>query len=79
MSAPGPFGTTTRSGRSRVAAGLFALLLGGVGIHKFYLGQIWQGIFYVVFCWTFIPALIGFIEGIVYLCMSDDSFDLKYG
>ena len=30
-----------------------------------------QGILYIVFCWTFIPALIGFIEGIVYLCMTD--------
>jgi hypothetical protein len=75
----GALGPTTASGRNRIAAGLFALLLGGVGIHKFYLGRIWQGVLYIIFCWTFIPALIGFIEGIVYLCMSDESFELKYG
>jgi TM2 domain-containing membrane protein YozV len=69
----------TSSGRNRVAAGLFALLLGGLGIPKFYLGRVGQGILYILFCWTFIPALIGFIEGIVYLCMSDKSFAEKYG
>jgi len=69
----------TPSGRSRIAAALFALLLGGLGIHKFYLGRIWQGVLYLLFCWTFIPALIGFIEGILYLTMSDDNFARKYG
>jgi TM2 domain-containing membrane protein YozV len=32
-----------------------------------------------LFCWTFIPAIIAFIEFIVYLCMSDESFSAKYG
>src|SRR5689334_374950 len=65
------FGTNSPSGRNRVAAALFALLLGGLGIHKFYLGKIGQGILYLIFCWTFIPALIGLIEGIIYLTKSD--------
>ena len=73
------FGATTSSGKSRIAAALFALLLGGLGIHKFYLGKILQGIFYIVFCWTFIPSLIGFIEGIIYLTMSDEKFEEKFG
>ena len=55
------------------------MLLGGLGIHKFYLGRVWQGILYLVFCWTFIPALVGFIEGIIYLTMSDRDFEAKYG
>ena len=79
MSPHGALGSITASGRSRVAAALFALLLGGIGIHKFYLGRVWQGILYVLFCWTFIPAVVGFIEGIVYLCMSDERFAQKYG
>ena len=66
------------AGRSRVGAALFAIFLGGLGIHKFYLGRVVQGIFYLLFCWTFIPALIGFIEGIIYLCMSDAGFDARY-
>jgi TM2 domain-containing membrane protein YozV len=79
MAPPGAFGSTTSSGRNRVAAGLFALLLGGLGIHKFYLGRVGQGILYILFCWTFIPAVIGFIEGIIYLTMTDESFAAKYG
>ena len=67
------------SGKNRVVAAVFALLLGGLGIHKFYLGRVGQGIIYLLFCWTFIPALIGFVEGIVYLTMSDEAFNAKYG
>lgn len=65
--------------KSRVAAALLALLLGGFGIHKFYLARPFQGILYLLFCWTFIPAIIGFIEGIAYLCMSDIGFARRYG
>ena len=76
---PGALGSISPSGRSRVAAAIFAILLGGIGIHKFYLGRIGQGILYILFCWTFIPALIGLIEGIIYLTMTDDAFIQKYG
>jgi TM2 domain-containing membrane protein YozV/ribosomal protein L40E len=79
LPAPGVIGVTTPGGKNRIAAALFALLLGGVGIHKFYLGRVGQGILYLIFCWTFIPALIGFIEGIIYLTMGDQAFEAKYG
>jgi TM2 domain-containing membrane protein YozV len=79
LSAPGAFGVTTPTGKSKIVAGLFAILLGGIGIHKFYLGKIGQGIVYILFCWTFIPALIGFVEGIIYLTMSDEAFAAKFG
>lgn len=79
MSPPGAFGVTTPTGKSKIVAGLFAILLGGIGIHKFYLGKIGQGIVYILFCWTFIPALIGFVEGIIYLTMSDEAFAAKFG
>nr|MBA2817738.1 TM2 domain protein [Candidatus Pantoea persica] len=62
-----------------MAALLFACFLGGLGIHKFYLGKAGQGIFYILFCWTFIPSVIVFIEFILYLCSSDEDFVLKYG
>ena len=62
-----------------MAAALLALFLGGFGVHKFYLGQPLLGILYLVFCWTFIPAFIAFIEAIILLCMSDESFARKYG
>lgn len=66
------------SGKSRVMAALFGILLGGLGIHHFYLGRIGLGILYVVFCWTLVPAIVGFIEGIIYLSMSDGAFSAKY-
>ncbi|MDR1460616.1 MAG: TM2 domain-containing protein [Campylobacteraceae bacterium] len=65
-------------GKSKTTAILFALFLGGVGGHKFYLGQTGQGIVYLVFFWTFIPAIIAFIEFIIYLTMSDEAFNAKY-
>ena len=63
--------------KSKVAAGVLAILLGGIGVHKFYLGKIGTGILYLLFCWTGIPAFIGFIEGIIYLCSNDENFQLK--
>lgn len=68
-----------RAGRekSKVVAGLFAILLGGLGVHRFYLGQ-WWGIFYLLLFWTLIPGLIALIEGIVFLCTSDEKWDHKF-
>jgi TM2 domain-containing membrane protein YozV len=66
------------SNRSRISAVLFAFFLGGFGAHKFYLGKPGMGVLYIVFCWTFIPLIIAFVEFIMLLCMSDQSFDLKY-
>lgn len=63
--------------KSKVAAGVLGIFLGGIGVHKFYLGNIGMGILYLCFCWTGIPACIGFIEGIIYLCSNDENFQLK--
>lgn len=68
----------TASSKSRITAGVLAILLGGVGVHKFYLGKAGMGCLYILFCWTFIPAIIGLIEGIIYLTMDDDAFAQKY-
>ncbi|WHI46914.1 NINE protein [Microbulbifer sp. JMSA004] len=65
-------------GKGKVAAGLLAIFLGGFGLHRFYLGQ-WWGLFYLLFCWTGIPGLIAFIEGIVFLCTSNEKWFDKYG
>ena len=64
--------------KNKLAAALFGIFLGGIGIHKFYLGQVGMGIVYLVFFWTCIPAIIGFIEGIIYLTLSDEKFNEKY-
>lgn len=64
--------------RSKVTAGIFGILLGSLGIHKFYLGQIGIGIVFILFCWTGIPGIVGLVEGIQILCMTDAQFDLKF-
>lgn len=60
----------------KVAAGVLALLLGGWGIHKFYLGYTAAGIIQIVL--TFITCGLGgiipLVEGIIYLTKSDDEF-----
>jgi TM2 domain-containing membrane protein YozV len=41
---------------------LLALFLGGFGVHHFYLGQLIAGVCYLLFFWTFIPAILALIE-----------------
>ena len=64
--------------KSKIVAALLAFFLGGIGIHKFYLGKVGAGILSIIFCWTGIPAFIAFFEMIIYLCTSDENFEVKY-
>ncbi len=67
------------SDKNRVTAGVLAILLGVFGIHKFYLNRPLEGLLYLLFSWTTIPTLLGLIDGITYLSMSDADFAYKYG
>ena len=69
-----PFDTAKVCGKNRITAAILAFLLGGFGIHHFYLGNTGKGILYVVFCWTYIPGLLGLIEGIMLITQSDEEF-----
>lgn len=66
-----------RSPRNKTVAALLAIFLGGIGIHKFYMGETVWGVIYLLFCWLWIPAIVGFIEGICYLVMSEEKFQSK--
>ena len=75
----GPAGGNVPAGtKDRTTAGLLAILLGGIGAHKFYLNETGMGILYLLFCWTFIPAIVALIEGILYLTKSDAEFQQQY-
>jgi TM2 domain-containing membrane protein YozV len=63
--------------KSKTTTVILAFFLGGLGIHRFYLGQTGLGIAYLLFSWTLIPGLIAFIDFIGFLCMSDE-FNRKY-
>lgn len=72
----------------RILAGILAIILGGLGIHKFILGYTKEGIIMLV--GTFILGIItcgiaawavgviGLIEGIIYLTKSDEEFVQTY-
>ena len=64
--------------KDKTAAALLAFVLGGIGVHRFYLGQTGLGFLCLLFCWTLIPAFIAFIDFIIFLTMNKESFDWKY-
>jgi TM2 domain-containing membrane protein YozV len=63
---------------SKTTAGLLAILLGGIGAHKFYHGSWGWGILYLVSVLTMIPAVISFVEAIVLLSMDQEKYDSTY-
>jgi TM2 domain-containing membrane protein YozV len=64
--------------RSKTTAVLLAFFFGGIGLHKFYLGRVAAGLLYMLFFWTLIPAIIAFVEFIIYLSMSERAFNEQY-
>ncbi len=63
--------------KNKIVAAVLAFLFGGLGAHKFYLGQIGMGILYLIFSWTLIPAILGCIDCIIYLTSNDHNFQVK--
>lgn len=64
--------------KNKTTAALLAFFLGGLGAHRFYLGQIGYGFAYLLFCWTMIPIFIALIDFIVFLTMDEQNFNNKY-
>lgn len=48
------------------------------GFHKFYLGQPFWGVLYLLLCWTPIPRIASVIEGVWYLGQGQDEFNRKF-
>ena len=73
-----PMAMAATGDKSKVVAGILGILLGSFGIHKFYLGSIGSGILFLLFFWTGIPGIIGFIQGIIYLIEDEGKFHSRY-
>lgn len=65
--------------KSKGTAIALAFILGGLGAHKFYLGQPVQGILYLLFCWTFVPTCIALVETVCYLTYTEEKFQRRFG
>ncbi len=73
--------------KSKVAAGILGILLGALGIHKFYLGYTKEGLImllisivgaFLVGIGPAVMGVIGLVEGILYLTKSDEEFAKTY-
>jgi len=64
----------------RIIAGILALLLGSLGVHKFVLGYTQEGIIQLILSIVScgILSIIPFIEGIIYLTKTDEEFIYMY-
>ena len=64
----------------KIVAGILAILLGGLAIHKFYLGYTKEGIIQLVInvLTCGLASIIALIEGIIYLTKSDEDFVATY-
>lgn len=59
---------------NQIAAGVLSILLGDIGVGHFYTGQTLRGVLDILFCWTGVPAIIGLVEGIIWLCDSEEEW-----
>ncbi len=70
--------------KNRILAGLLALLLGTFGVHRFYLNDIFGGIFYLFLFFITskflfpVTTILGVIEAIRIFNMSNAEFDERY-
>lgn len=71
-------------GDKKVLAGILAIVVGALGVHKFVLGYTTEGVIMllvsVLSCGMLavIPSVIGIVEGIMYLTKSDEEFVRTY-
>ena len=83
---------TLKADNKKILAGVLAIVLGSLGIHKFILGYQKEGFIllgitllsYATMCIiigafiVWIPGLIGLVEGIIYLTKTDEEFYNTY-
>ena len=88
MQPAGQYGVKPPGADKKVLAGVLGIVFGGLGIHKFVLGYTTEGIIMVsvylvgliFLCGipSLVIAIIGIVEGIMYLTKSDEEFSETY-
>ncbi len=73
-----PAGVVRVGDRTRGVAILLALCFGWMGAHRFYLGKARSGVFYLLFCWTYIPLILSVLTVLRWLGTSSEEFDRLY-
>ena len=83
-----PTPTKSPEADKKVLAGILAILLGGLGVHKFVLGYTQEGVimllvsliggFFTCGIASVAISIIGIVEGIMYLTKSDEEFVQTY-
>ena len=74
---PEPEAQTKKTKKTKLTAVLLALFLGGIGIHKFYMGSWGWGLVYLATFWTWVPALLALAEAIRYFTLNEEEFQAK--
>ena len=53
--------------KNKTIAGILAIFLGTLGVHRFYMGEWKKALIYIAFFWTSIPTIVGIMDGVRYL------------
>lgn len=71
---------TQKQENKKVVAGILAILVGWLGVHKFYLGYKKEGIIQLILGLVTcgLTSIVSLIEGIIYLVKSDEEFYKTY-
>jgi TM2 domain-containing membrane protein YozV len=64
--------------KNTITAAILAFFLGGIVVHRFYLGEGGLGLFYLIFCWTFFLFIIAFVDFFIFLTMDENKFNTNY-
>ncbi len=67
-------------GKEKTIAGILGILLGGLGVHHFYLGSTTAGVIELIatICTCGLAGLVGIVEGVLLLVMNDEEFNARY-
>ena len=63
--------------KNKTLTTLLAVFFGVFGVHRFYLGQR-KAWWYLAFCWTLIPMIVGWIDALTFYSMTYASFNRRY-